>query len=225
MFIKEIRTRALVTVYLLGLAVALGFFLVNTGLESQAETAYSRENLLRLHIIPHSNNPQDQDLKIKVRNAVMAVANEIFDGVATQEQAKAYIEENWDYIQRTALQTVEAEGFDYPVRLELGTFDFPDRDYHDFTLPAGDYQALRIVIGEGSGNNWWCVLFPPLCLSSLDEHDERARLVSEASHLEAGSVEFRLKFMENVNLGKVEDFWQASLEIASNLTLPLLRGK
>src|SRR5690606_19236877 len=117
-------------------------------------------NLIRLHILANSNSPVDQDLKLQVRDAVLLAAQDIFNGVATKDEAKKYIHDNWDLIRETALKTIREAGFPYDVELQLGTFPFPERDYGNLSLPEGNYEALRIIIGEGKGDNWWCVLFP-----------------------------------------------------------------
>ncbi len=132
-----------------------------------AVPAYNSHNLIRLHVIANSDSPVDQALKYQVRDAVVGAMAEKFSGVEDAEQARRIALENLDYIQELAAERIRAAGKDYPVTVEMGDFPFPEKTYHtslcDFTLPAGNYEAVRVVLGRGAGANWWCVLFPPLC--------------------------------------------------------------
>lgn len=227
MFIRVMSTRVMVSFCILVLAMIVGLFGFNFGESIHAETAYSSDNLLRLHILANSNSPSDQDLKLQVRDAVLLAAHEIFSGVASREEAIVYITNNWESMRKIALDTVSNEGFSYDVSLELGNYVFPDRNYGDFLLPAGHYDALRIVIGEGRGENWWCVLFPPLCFVSMDDDKEMDKLVSVATHLEAGDIEFRWKLWDHLRkkeyASTLQQWWQASLNGAHAVSLPLLK--
>jgi len=118
------------------------------------------QDVLRLHVIANSDSAEDQAVKLRVRDAVLAV-------VEPQESAEAtrdYLLSHGDRILTAARDTLAESGFSYDVQLMLGTFDFPDRSYGDRIYPAGAYEALRVVLGSGAGQNWWCVLFPPLCI-------------------------------------------------------------
>ncbi len=136
--------------------------------EPSSDYAYNPENLIRLHVIANSDLAYDQELKLKVRDAIMRETAETFRAATTIEQARRLLAANLARIDGIARRTVAAAGYHYPVRTEFGSFPFPAKTYGAIVLPPGKYQALRVVIGEGQGKNWWCVLFPPLCFLNLD---------------------------------------------------------
>lgn len=124
------------------------------------------EGILRLHVIANSNKAGDQALKLKVRDAVIEYMADQKD-LKTVDETREYLKENKKRLQRIAEGVIAAQGYDYPTAVELGVRYIPQKTYGDITFPAGNYEALNITIGSGQGENWWCVLFPPLCL--LDE--------------------------------------------------------
>ena len=123
-----------------------------------------RENVLRMHVIANSDSDEDQALKLKVRDAVLKRGSELFDGTLTADEARAKLEPEKDELIKAASEVITAEGFDYPVSVEVVDEYFATRCYGELTMPAGNYTAIKVVIGEGEGKNWWCVMFPPLCL-------------------------------------------------------------
>ena len=125
------------------------------------------DNVVRLHVIANSDSEADQALKLKVRDAVLSAGKELFQACRTREEAIQMIEANRDLLQEAARATVAQEGFDYPVSLSLGLEEYPTKRYDAVCFPSGEYLSLQVVIGEGDGQNWWCVLFPPLCLSAV----------------------------------------------------------
>ncbi len=129
----------------------------------QAGRDYSHDNLIRLHIIANSNDPPDQALKYKVRDAIIAALSPELLKLHSRTEAEALVASEQDRIVNIAEQAVLAGGYSYPARVELGDFAFPTRTYGDLVLPAGTYRAVRVVLGKGAGANWWCVLYPPLC--------------------------------------------------------------
>ena len=129
-----------------------------------ADRQQLHEELIRLHVVANSDTEADQAVKLQVRDAVIKSLEEELKNVADVEQAKAYIRENLPKIQQIANQTLEAAGFDTQAVVSLCQEAFDTREYDTFSLPAGVYESLRIVIGEGQGHNWWCVVFPSLCL-------------------------------------------------------------
>lgn len=129
-----------------------------------ARCAVVRENTLRLHIIANSDDPADQQNKLLVRDALLESYSELLCG-ANAEQAASFAEFLSDDITRTAQKTLHAQGDYNTVSVSVTEMYFDTRVYDDgFTLPAGEYTALRVVIGEGKGKNWWCVMYPPLCI-------------------------------------------------------------
>lgn len=134
------------------------------------------DSVLRLHVIANSDSDEDQSLKLKVRDAVLEAGEDIFSDCVSREDAIAAVEENIDLIESVALNTINEEGYPYSVSVEIGEEDYPTKSYGSLCFPSGEYLSLRIVIGEGAGENWWCVLFPPMCLaaSSAKTSDEDA---------------------------------------------------
>ncbi|HZG55972.1 stage II sporulation protein R [Paenibacillus sp.] len=118
---------------------------------------------IRLRILADSDAPADQALKIRVRDAIVAEMNEWAAEPRTLDEARAYIGARLPELQALAAKTVADAGYAYEVKAELGLVPFPTKAYGGQLYPAGEYEALRITIGRGQGQNWWCVLFPPLC--------------------------------------------------------------
>lgn len=134
------------------------------------ECAGIRQQVLRLHVLANSDTASDQELKLQVRDAVIKAAAGLFDGVTQVTDAKTVAEEHLDDLCRVAQNAVYDAGYDYGVSATVTSMYFNTRDYDSGTLPAGVYDALRIVIGRGEGKNWWCVAFPPLCVASATDH-------------------------------------------------------
>ncbi len=123
----------------------------------------ARRDLVRLHIIANSDSPADQQIKLKVRDAVLNYLNSYLESAADSEEAKRIVAAHAGELATVANQTLAANNFNYPAAVQLGTFDFPLKSYGNLVLPAGRYEAVRILLGNGEGKNWWCVIFPPLC--------------------------------------------------------------
>ena len=131
-----------------------------------ADRQMLREELIRLHVVASSDSPVDQERKIRVRNAVMSVLRAGMADIEDAEQAKDYLLANLERLEAAANEVLRAAGCDDTAKVSLGPEAFPARSYDTFTLPSGVYQALRITIGEGQGENWWCVVFPDLCIGA-----------------------------------------------------------
>lgn len=121
------------------------------------------DDLIRLHVIANSDSPEDQALKLHVRDRLLLTFGEKFKKFPSIEQAQHTIQANLSELEKVAASEINSRGFSYKVKAQLGTYPFPTRVYGDLVYPAGNYEALRLVIGEGQGANWWCVMFPPLC--------------------------------------------------------------
>jgi stage II sporulation protein R len=126
------------------------------------------EEPFRLHIIANSDSKEDQSVKLKVRDDILQYVNDEMKKVQNKEEAEEYIRDNIEILEKEAKKTLKKYNMDYGAQAYVGRFEFPERVYGDKTYPAGEYDALRIVLGEGKGQNLWCVLFPPLCLMELD---------------------------------------------------------
>lgn len=155
-----------------------------------------RDKMLRMHVIANSDSKEDQDLKIKVRDAVLSAGKEIFDGSVTAKDAKEKIEPNIDFLENAALETIHNEGFDYDVKITVDDEYFSTRTYdNSVTLPAGRYTAVKVIIGEGAGHNWWCVMFPPMCLpSAVAECEIDDVLTEEETEIVKGFDKYAFKF-------------------------------
>lgn len=127
------------------------------------------QELIRLHVVANSDSPQDQELKLRVRDAVTESLGRALADVQDVEVAKAYLQENLPKLQALANGVLEQAGSAQRAVVKLCREGFPARDYDTFSLPAGIYESLRIVIGEGEGHNWWCVVFPGLCTPETGE--------------------------------------------------------
>ena len=122
------------------------------------------QDYVRLHVVANDDSDAAQALKLKVRDAVLDAARGLLMDCESADGAWAVVNDSLDVLGDAARVRARAEGYAGAVRAEAGVFDFPDRVYGETTVPAGRYRALRVVIGEGEGHNWWCVLFPSLCL-------------------------------------------------------------
>ncbi len=123
-----------------------------------------RKEVLRLHIIAASDSYDDQQLKLKVRDAVLKAGSDVFDGSVNIDNAVEKIEPRLDYLESVAEKTIKENGFDYNATVSLSKEFFATKTYKNVTLPAGKYLAVRVIIDKGEGKNWWCVMFPSLCL-------------------------------------------------------------
>lgn len=123
-----------------------------------------RSSVLRLHILANSDSDYDQQLKLMVRDALLEHSDEIFGKADSREEAEKLAEENFPLIEQIARETLEANGCSDDVTAELEETYFDERVYGDITMPAGNYMALRVKIGNAQGHNWWCVMYPTLCV-------------------------------------------------------------
>lgn len=138
-----------------------------------------RQNVLRLHILANSNSEEDQQLKLAVRDAVLTETGELFTSSHSVQDAKKVAEEHLQEICSIAQEEVYRQGYDYTVKATTCKMFFDTRVYENFTLPAGRYEAVRITIGEAEGKNWWCMLYPGLCLPGAMPQEELADQFSE----------------------------------------------
>ena len=155
------------------------------------------DKVLRLNVLENSDSEADQALKRKVRDSVLETASAILADCPDRETAEQRLSAALPEIEDAARARIAAEGGKQTVTAELRPTVFPTREYEDFTLPAGEYLALRVVLGEGEGHNWWCVVFPPLCAettSSLSQTAMAAGLTEEEVALITESDGYQLKF-------------------------------
>lgn len=186
---------------LLGLAAAL--LCGASALQTQETVA---EKVVRLHVLANSDSQEDQALKLRVRDKVLERATALLEASADRKEAEGLLRGDLLEIERIAAEEIAAAGYDYSVTAQLTNTDFPTREYDGFSLPAGNYLALRVVIGEGQGQNWWCVVFPPLCTAAASD--------VSASALAAGFSEEEVGLITEENGGyilkfKAVEWWQS----------------
>ena len=178
------------------------------------------QSVFRLHVIANSDSKEDQDLKYKVRDKVLEYMNEISKNCSSKEEVILLAEEHKEEFKKIAENVIKENGYDYEVNIKIGNFDFPTKTYGDISLPAGEYDALRIEIGEAKGQNWWCVMFPPLCFVDVtsgvvpDEskevmkenlNDEEYNLISDK---ESSDIQFKfslIEFFKGITFAKTGD--------------------
>jgi stage II sporulation protein R len=153
---------------------------------SQQELA---ENVLRLHIRANSNSDEDQTIKLQVRDEVTSVYGAVFAGMTNLEEATAYVTENKTDMCSLINDYLQQAGFDYTCEIKVERCLFPEKTYDTLTFPAGEYLAVNIILGSGSGDNWWCVLFPPLCF--LNAHQDES--------LPQNEIKFKWKIAELID--------------------------
>ncbi len=166
---------------------------------ASAERSELSENLIRLHVVANSDSDEDQNLKLAVRDAVLMKVSGLLDGCSDKALAEKIITGNTDILALCAEDVVRERGESYPVTAAIKQEVFPTVQYDTFALPAGKYTSLRVIIGEGGGHNWWCVVFPPLCLAAAEDIEsledsgisaETLKVISEDS--EEYVVKFKL---------------------------------
>lgn len=169
--------------------LALIFALVITflcGAAMAKEQGDLSDKLIRLHVVANSDSDEDQALKLKVRDMILEDITNLLKGVTDREKAAAIIDAHMPSIIADSEAVISAQGYGYAVTAKIAVEEFPTRDYDTFSLPAGKYTALRVVIGEGGGHNWWCVIFPPLCMTAATDYkatfkqltDEQIKLIT-----------------------------------------------
>ena len=140
------------------------------------------DKVIRFHVIANSDSHEDQSLKINIRDAVLEQYSELLSGYESKQRAVEDLESKLEQIRVYSEGKIKELGFDYKCNIFLGTEYYPRTEYESFTMPAGSYTSLRIVIGEGEGKNWWCVLFPPLCTKAALKQEK----TDKEAFIEAG---------------------------------------
>ena len=166
------------------------------------------DSVFRLHVIANSDSQEDQALKYKVRDSLIDYMNSLVPNCSNKEEAINIVNSHIEDFKNIAMKTIKEEGFNYSVNINIGNFEFPTKHYGDITLPAGLYDALRVEIGEAKGQNWWCVMFPPLCFvdvtSGVVTENSKKELESNLSKEEfalisenkSQDIQFKFKLLE-----------------------------
>lgn len=179
-----------------GAAVVLCFLLLLlalTVLPVHGEAAVY-DSVIRLHVLANSDSPKDQALKLQVRDAVLRVTEPLLAHARDRDEAADILAAHLDDIRAAAEQTLISAGADDRVRVTLTKEEYPTRRYENLAFPAGPYLSLRVLLGDAAGQNWWCVLFPPLCLSAATDKKEQ-----EAALLSAGLTEEQYRIVTDTD--------------------------
>ncbi len=144
----------------LAIAIALSFFSFG------ADCKEIRNNVVRLHILANSDNDEDQTVKLLVRDALLKSGEKLFSGAVTKDNAEEVLVEEKENLEAIADNVLRENGFEYKTYIYIVEEYFATREYEEFTMPAGRYLAVRVILGKGEGHNWWCVMYPPLCIPS-----------------------------------------------------------
>lgn len=159
--------------------------------------------MIRLHVIANSDSEEDQALKLQVRDKVLDFTTAVLEESQSMEEAEERLDDALPELERLAAKEIRAQGYGYGVSAQLERAEFPYKEYDGFALPAGEYTALRLVIGEGEGHNWWCVVFPPLCSTAATDLQRTA--------IAAGLGEDDLALITEENEGYVLKFRSVEL--------------
>lgn len=169
------------------------------------------DGLIRLHVVANSDSAQDQQVKLKVRDAITGYLSSVMDKLPDMETAKAFIKDKLQVLENLANDTLIALGVTDRAVISLTREAFPTRQYDTFSLPAGVYESLRVTIGEGNGQNWWCVVFPSLCASATTDSFEDTAVSAGFSDTLAGTLtgqrQYKVRFFLLDCLGWVENLF------------------
>ena len=170
---------------------------------SNAVSTEIQNSVFRLHIIANSDSKEDQDLKYKIRDALIEYMDSISKDISSKEEAIEIAKDNENEFYNIAQKVIYDNGFNYNVNIEIGNFSFPTKTYGDISLPSGFYDALKVEIGKANGQNWWCVMFPSLCFvdvsNSIVPEESKEELQSslqeeEYNLISSNTLEFKVKF-------------------------------
>ena len=190
-------------------ALAIVFVLQFFGLLQDKKTL--GDSLIRLHVVAASDSEEDQQVKLQVRDAVIAYVEDALGHVMTLQEAKAWLQENLPGIQDAANQVLRKLGLAATAQVSLQKETFGQREYDTFSLPSGVYESLRMTIGAGEGKNWWCVVFPSLCLPAAGESTEDiaagAGFSEELTDTITKQEGYVLRFYFLDLLGRLENFF------------------
>ena len=185
--------------FIKSLCIAFVLTVIYSTLPFEAECTEISKETFRLHILANSDSENDQALKIKVRDRVLEYTEDLFNDAKSKIDAEKVIAENIQDINNVAYAEILNNGYNYPVKTEITNMYFTTRYYNNYTLPSGMYDALRITIGNGKGHNWWCVMYPTICVSPVEEKDEKAKEAFEEKQYDIVTntkLQYKFKIVE-----------------------------
>ncbi|MBQ4120107.1 MAG: stage II sporulation protein R [Clostridia bacterium] len=166
-----------------------------------------RQNILRLHIIANSDSASDQELKLKIRDVILEETSSVFADADSLSVAEGKAQEKLSHFNEIANQVIKENGFDYKAEVSLGDCFFETRHYDTFTLPAGNYRSLIIKLGEAKGENWWCVVFPSICIPAAFTSDLRDSVNEKSAQIAEQSDRYIIKFKTVEIYEKIKNFF------------------
>ena len=202
------KTSKRLHIWEIALLIGMAVFLISGAVSLQNRDQLA-DKVVRLHILANSDSEEDQALKLRVRDRVLERATELLEQTGDRREAADVLQSHLPELERIGAEELSDCGYEYDVTAEVANTMFPTKEYDGFTLPAGEYLALRIIIGEGNGHNWWCVVFPPLCTTAAAD--------VPASALAAGFDEEEVALVTEENEGyvlkfKAMEWWEAIRE-------------
>lgn len=186
-------------IFLSVIAVVIVLYMAFSFTYFSASSQSVRADVVRLHILANSDSKKDQEVKLLVRDALLNKNTKLLSRGVTTDNAKEYFLENKEILLETAKETLKKNNFDYDVSIALGKEYFETRRYGELIFPAGEYTSLKVILGEGKGHNWWCVMFPPLCVPSAsdietDESKTADYLTHGGEKIVTGGNKYIIKF-------------------------------
>lgn len=179
-----------------------------------SDKAVLSQDLIRLHVVADSDSPEDQQIKLQVRDAIVEKLESVMDDLPDVESAKAYLQEHLPELEQIANDVLRSLNSGCQAVVSLAKEAFPTREYDTFTLPAGVYESLRVTIGSGEGQNWWCVVFPSLCVSATSDGFEDAAVGAGFSDrltdTISGKQKYRVRFFILDCFGWVENWFHST---------------
>ena len=204
--------------YLFLLIVLISFIILSAYSYASAINEDLSNNVFRLHVIANSDSREDQDLKYKVRDKLIEYMKSLTTNINTKEEVIEIANNHISDFESIAKEVITKNSFDYDVKVEIGNFSFPTKQYGDISFPAGFYDALKVEIGSAQGQNWWCVMFPPLCFV-----DVTSGIVPEESkeNLQDNLGEEEYDIISNTEDSEIVNFKFKIVEFFENLGIQL----
>ena len=184
-----------ITVFLLVFSILTALMLPLSAFFPTAADSELYDNIIRLHVLANSDTSEDQALKLKVRDGILDTVAALLDGITDRSVAETILRENLPTIESSAKKVLHDNSSTYTVSVTLTKEEYPTRVYEAYTLPAGTYTSLRILIGEAEGQNWWCVLFPQLCIGKTAASSELA-VIDDSELLEVGLTPSQIRIIK-----------------------------
>ncbi len=200
---KKIKLRILVWIFLLFTIVTIGTIHIYGEIKNVESLSNNyKDKLIRFHVLANSDNEKDQQLKLKVRDEVIKYLQPMLKKSKSIQESESIILRECDNLKKISKNIIKENGYDYNVKVNLQYSKFPAKQYSNIVLPAGEYKSLKIIIGEGEGRNWWCVMFPPLCF--VDENNSVIDKETDEK-LQDVLTEDEYKLIKGENLNKAEN--------------------